>query len=327
MPTPAARPAPLYFPAERRWISRPLAALSALLAAGCALCCLALQMWPGAIFGAILTALLAACAREWPRIGVMATPPLAAIGVFATIPDWLRIQDDLVASARAGSWGLHEQAAVAWINLLMALAGLLCGFPEAAVETALLATPPTFLADAAPAGEEGKTEQGTAQVGERTFAYDFPMRSAAVRAAVEADIQTALKAGRPVPLPERHCTWSGNSSEMRAYAALDPLMLRGMVSGMVSGEAPTLQISYRATVQVTYPESARPIRFLGIIDERLFAALARDGWHHSYAATYIWSLDAALPLAVPVDIPWIDDAIGAWNAARHGGKPGICRPA
>lgn len=311
-PPPAARPAPLNLPPERRWISRPLAALGALLAAACTLCCLALQMWPTAAFGAILTALIAACAREWPRIGALATPPLAAIGVLAAIPDWLRVQDDLVAAARAGSWGLHEQAAIWWINLLMALAGLLCGFPEAAVETALLAAPTSLLAD----------QTGEDQRAERTVAYDFPMRSAAVRAAVEADIQRALKAGRPVPLPERRCVWGADSSELRLYAALDPLILRGAVSG----EAPALRIDYRATVQVAYPESARPIRFLGIIDERLFAALARDGWHRPYAATYTWSVDAALQVAVPVDIPWIDDAIGAWNTMQHRGAPGACRP-
>ncbi|MFT4627377.1 MAG: hypothetical protein ACI8PZ_006061 [Myxococcota bacterium] len=195
----------------------------------------------------------------WAALVVL-TSPVAVL-------DYAQRVDALTAKRATTGLDTRDRAAVWWLNLTMAGVGAAVGFPEAAVETALLAVP------------------GPA---ERSFHSPFPMRDAGVRQAVERMARSG-----PGTLPHHRVTWTygerGRSDRVAlACNALD-------LSGVAVPDGDGLRLDLEGRVDIRYPQRARLHLFtlagrrVGI-DEGLFADLQDAGWLFPYTAVWRWSV-------------------------------------
>jgi len=235
-------------------VARGLVAAASLFAAGCL-----------AVFGTWLTAAFVAI----PALAVWRERPWwGLLGALAVVPApaeyQLRVR--VLAEHRA-HLSTREAAGVWLLNLGMAAGGTLAGFPEVALETALLVFP---------------DEDGV-----RTFRSAFPRGSYRVAAVVDT-WAAACRGGRtrfgPAHLP---LGYEGGHAEWRRSLALSPVTLRGTASSDCT-------LTIEATVPVDYPDRAflvlapTPWGPLGI-DEGLFDALEDTGWLFPYEARWVWT--------------------------------------
>jgi len=180
-----------------------------------------------------------------------------------------------VFSAGPSALGLADLFALWGLNLLMAAAGLVLGFPEVAAETALLAAPmPASVEVPAPGG--------------------FP----ACVPKVQQAVRRAEARGRP-----QRVSWSYTSVDsVRGALALNPatVHVRPIAQAGQAGR------EVRVTVPVDYPPRFRlRLGELGPVDlsveEGLFHALEERGWLHPYQLTYRWTEAADAPPAAPCE--------------------------
>lgn len=227
-----------------------------------------------AVFGAPCTAALLAVAAAvgWCRRAAGLVFVVGALGT--AVPEYVARVDALRGTLDGGgpeALSTRDLAGVWLLNLGMAAGGTAVGFPEVALETALLAVP----------GPET-----------RVFRSSFAMGSPAVADVV--DVYAASLRGAPGPevtLPARRVVFDAvrDHAGARVALALNP----ATISGVARRDGDVWRLDLQASVPVDYPASAH-LRLFGVagtdvvIDEGLYDALERRGWLHPYTATWGW---------------------------------------
>jgi len=257
-----------YVSRMRRWLQAPLFLLAA-TTAGWLACW---QLVVGALWWAGLAALLARSTAE-QRVRPWAWAALALTGLPAAL--WCLVRygqrvDALSHKVFAGgseALAVPDMIALWGLNLVMAGAGAVLGFPEVAAETASLAVP-----------------------NDGTVVWDtrgrFPACVPKIRSAIS-------QGGR------RSVAWAYTSDEsLRGGLALNPARVR--VTPDANGR------TVRVTVPVDYPPRSRlsfgalgPVEL--VVEEGLFHALEERGWLHPYELTYVWYEGEGTPVPPPCE--------------------------
>jgi hypothetical protein len=234
----------------------------------CALCL--------AVFGAPVTAgllLLASIGAGRRRGGGLIALALAMPTALAEYP--ARI-DALSARLQAGgpaALSTRDLTGIWLLNLGMAAGGAAAGFPEVALETALLVVPGG---------------------GEREFGGDVAMGAPQVQAAIADYAALAAASGEArVALPPRRLQLdgSGGHASIRAALALNPVTL----SGDAVREPDGYRLELVARVPVDYPAGAElTLARVGgwhlRVDEGLYDALEQRGWLFPYTAAWAFTV-------------------------------------
>ena len=235
-------------------VAAPLAVFGAWIAAVCVM-----------VAGVLAVSRFRATVRGLGALGGLLVAGAVAL---AEYPPRIAALRATVDAGGAQALSTRDCAGIWLLNVGMAAGGTLAGFPEAGIETLLLAVPrPDVL----------------------TVRSSFPMGSARMEELVDAYIAYAEeRPTRRVVLPRRRVVF-GNAShaEWRRALALNPLVVDGFAERVDGGW--TLDLVGR--VEVDYPPQSRLILIdrwpLSIvIDEGLYDALEQRGWLFPY--TLVW---------------------------------------